>query len=335
MDGQCPSYQSLTLEPCRRTQLSYTRFWEGRTQMQVFASKLTDVVVQCSAFDQASLPVAATQEEIEGHIRFRDTLVHLVSLLHAVGLATLREDYDLDNLCVRPAPVPVCMQGSVPFFHHVCTAYDVVTPVFCFGTTDGPCNAALFYVAHGVSSSWQLQQRDPRVLQMHDSTSPSPQQVLGIRGAQLGGDLREERSNISVSASATPDSDGSPDGARKATHTHHHGSGIYRAFAGTISYLDVFLLRTQPPQRVPYLRLIPPAARLRGCDSLKLARIWWRGLHFRPVNNKFADLSPPRHMLTHGCPPPTEQHPNISITAAPVPVLKPAMKWVGTPKRAG
>jgi hypothetical protein len=84
-----------------RTQLAYTRFWEGRSQVQIFASKLTDSVVQSVNFDIVSLPAEATEDDLEAHNRFRDTLVHLVSLLHGVGLATLREDYNMENLYVR------------------------------------------------------------------------------------------------------------------------------------------------------------------------------------------------------------------------------------------
>lgn len=131
--------------------------------MQVFASKLTDVVVQCSTFDQASLPVAATQEEIEGHVRFRDTLVHLVSLMHAVGLATLREDYDLDNLCVSPSLDPLCLLGSVPYRRSVHTAYDFGTLVHYMARATGPVMplTSLFHVAHCVWYSWKLRQRVP------------------------------------------------------------------------------------------------------------------------------------------------------------------------------
>jgi hypothetical protein len=91
-----------TPNPRCRTELAFRRFWEGHTELQTFASKLTDVVVQCVTFDRTCLPVGATDKQVESHERFRDTLVHLISLLHAVGLETLREDYDFDNLRVCP-----------------------------------------------------------------------------------------------------------------------------------------------------------------------------------------------------------------------------------------
>lgn len=85
-----------------RSNLSYGRYWEGRTQLQQLTSKLTDAVVMSLQFDRTSVPaVGATQEQIDAHDWFRDTFVHLISLMHAVALATLREDFDMENLVVR------------------------------------------------------------------------------------------------------------------------------------------------------------------------------------------------------------------------------------------
>jgi hypothetical protein len=90
---------------CCRTQLAYSRFFEGRTQVQIFSSRLTDAVVQAVTFCRCALPVEPSEDEGAAFARFRDTLVHLASLLHGVGLATLRSDLDMDNLCVRPCPL--------------------------------------------------------------------------------------------------------------------------------------------------------------------------------------------------------------------------------------
>ena len=82
--------------------MSYGRYWEGRTQLQVLTSKLTDAVLMCLCFDREAVPKEKpTHQQIVEHHRFRDTLLHVSSLLHGVALATLRTDYDFDNLIVR------------------------------------------------------------------------------------------------------------------------------------------------------------------------------------------------------------------------------------------
>eukprot|EP00892_Ulva_mutabilis_P004192 jgi/Ulvmu1/2144/UM129_0003.1 len=82
-----------------RSNLSYGRYWEGRTQLQQMTSKLTDSVVMALQFDKTAVPKAnATPEQLEQHAWFRDTFVHLISLMHAVALATLREDFNMENL---------------------------------------------------------------------------------------------------------------------------------------------------------------------------------------------------------------------------------------------
>ena len=90
-----------------RNNLSYGRYWEGRTQLQQMTAKLSDAVRTALNFDRTAVPKeGATAEEVEEHRWFCDTLVHLVSLFHAVALATLRGDYDMENLVVRPAAAP-------------------------------------------------------------------------------------------------------------------------------------------------------------------------------------------------------------------------------------
>lgn len=61
---------------------------------------LVDTVMQAYAFDAKTLPRNATDEQITEHHRFMNNLVHLSSLLHAVALATLRDDYDMENIMV-------------------------------------------------------------------------------------------------------------------------------------------------------------------------------------------------------------------------------------------
>eukprot|EP00892_Ulva_mutabilis_P007760 jgi/Ulvmu1/5356/UM022_0150.1 len=85
-----------------RNNLSYGRYWEGRTQLQQITAHLSDTVRTAINFDRNALPrEGATQEQIEQHQWFCDTLVHLVSLFHGIALATLRGDYDMENLVVH------------------------------------------------------------------------------------------------------------------------------------------------------------------------------------------------------------------------------------------
>jgi hypothetical protein len=90
----------LTSPPLCRAQLAYSRYWEGRTQLQIFASKLTDVTVQALCFDAYTIPEISTLQE-QAYDKFKDNLIHLISLLHAVAIATLREDYNMENITVR------------------------------------------------------------------------------------------------------------------------------------------------------------------------------------------------------------------------------------------
>eukprot|EP00892_Ulva_mutabilis_P004193 jgi/Ulvmu1/2145/UM129_0004.1 len=85
-----------------RSNLSYNRYWEGRTQLQQMTSKLTDAITTSLNFDKTAVPkVGATQEQIEEHKWFCDTFVHLISLFHGVALATLRGDYNMENVVVH------------------------------------------------------------------------------------------------------------------------------------------------------------------------------------------------------------------------------------------
>jgi hypothetical protein len=87
----------------RRSTLSYGRYWEGLTELQRMTSRLTDAVVMSLNFDRESLPPNPTEEQVRDHQWFRDTLIHLASLLHGVALATLRSDFNMENLVVRAA----------------------------------------------------------------------------------------------------------------------------------------------------------------------------------------------------------------------------------------
>lgn len=84
-----------------RAQQAHLRYRDGLTQLQAFASHVTDAVVQCVALEAASQPPRPTEEEFAAHSHFRDSVLHLASLLHALGLANLRRDLDLDGFEVR------------------------------------------------------------------------------------------------------------------------------------------------------------------------------------------------------------------------------------------
>lgn len=65
-------------------------------------SKLTDCVVMALKFDRETISKEnPTQQQIEDHRWFRDTMIHLVSLMHAVALGTLRTDFNMENIVVR------------------------------------------------------------------------------------------------------------------------------------------------------------------------------------------------------------------------------------------
>jgi len=76
-----------------RGNLSYQRFWEGRSQLQQMSTKWDDAAMQVLAFDEVSEGKAA-----EDGFLFRYRMVHLFSLMHAVAVMQLREDVDLGLL---------------------------------------------------------------------------------------------------------------------------------------------------------------------------------------------------------------------------------------------
>jgi hypothetical protein len=71
------------------------------------------VVVQALTFDYETLPRDISEEALMAHWRFRDNFIHLVSLLHAVGLLTLRTDFNMENLTVRSDRTNISFLSSV------------------------------------------------------------------------------------------------------------------------------------------------------------------------------------------------------------------------------
>mmetsp|Transcript_49814 Transcript_49814/g.107885 ORF Transcript_49814/g.107885 Transcript_49814/m.107885 type:complete len:575 (-) Transcript_49814:75-1799(-) len=100
-----------------RTNISYQRFWESRTQCALMSSKWADAALECLTFDQVQKrqqprpvddnghAIPLTDAEIEKRadtIRqrrlFQATIVHRFSLLHAIAIQVLRRDKTLTNL---------------------------------------------------------------------------------------------------------------------------------------------------------------------------------------------------------------------------------------------
>ena len=113
-----------------RTNLAYSRYWEGITKMQGVSSNWTSACTHCLAFSKNTargsqsfdltarqaaeaaeaveaeaagtgrLPdsLAADPEEVDKNACFCHDVMHLTSLLHAVAIQDLRLDAVLDNL---------------------------------------------------------------------------------------------------------------------------------------------------------------------------------------------------------------------------------------------
>mmetsp|Transcript_25095 Transcript_25095/g.45441 ORF Transcript_25095/g.45441 Transcript_25095/m.45441 type:complete len:188 (+) Transcript_25095:107-670(+) len=83
-----------------RSSLSYQRFWEARTTIQVIMGRLTVFTIQSITQDIWSLDVdKMSQEDKKLAYEFYADLIHYVSLLFALMLRHLRKDFDLDDYC--------------------------------------------------------------------------------------------------------------------------------------------------------------------------------------------------------------------------------------------
>jgi hypothetical protein len=66
------------------------------------SAKLTDAIVMMLKWDREGVPKdSPSPSQIKDHLWFRDTMVHLASLMHAVALSTLRTDFNMENIVVR------------------------------------------------------------------------------------------------------------------------------------------------------------------------------------------------------------------------------------------
>eukprot|EP00294_Goniomonas_avonlea_P011074 CAMPEP_0114546480 /NCGR_PEP_ID=MMETSP0114-20121206/3957_1 /TAXON_ID=31324 /ORGANISM="Goniomonas sp, Strain m" /LENGTH=376 /DNA_ID=CAMNT_0001730979 /DNA_START=45 /DNA_END=1175 /DNA_ORIENTATION=- len=77
-----------------RAGLSYGRFWEGRSAINVMTSKWLDACNQVVAYDRITQDPKAIQDAY----LFVRSQVHLFSLLHALALQVLQEDNDLAKI---------------------------------------------------------------------------------------------------------------------------------------------------------------------------------------------------------------------------------------------
>lgn len=68
-----------------RTNLAYSRYWEGISEASIMHAKWMDAVTQVIAFDEMSQPPASDYGE-----KFRHQMLHLVSLLGAVSIMELQ-----------------------------------------------------------------------------------------------------------------------------------------------------------------------------------------------------------------------------------------------------
>ena len=68
-----------------------------RWTVQVIAG----TAVQVITFDVGTLPDNATAAQVDAAAAFRDTYLHLTSLLHAIALQTLCQDCDVRNLVLH------------------------------------------------------------------------------------------------------------------------------------------------------------------------------------------------------------------------------------------
>eukprot|EP00210_Caulerpa_lentillifera_P008030 g7667.t1 len=81
-----------------RSNFGYARYWEARTNLQLMSTRWMDALTQCIAFDACTLPSTLTDEALQKADLFQGKITHLISLLHALALQTLRFDYEAENL---------------------------------------------------------------------------------------------------------------------------------------------------------------------------------------------------------------------------------------------
>ena len=95
-----------------RLNQSLSRYWEARTASQNMAAKWCDVALMALAFDAEYTATTAADKQCDAFAR---CFTHLMSLLHATALHTLRGDAKLDTMQPRGEPLglasPPCCAG--------------------------------------------------------------------------------------------------------------------------------------------------------------------------------------------------------------------------------
>lgn len=95
-----------------RSNLAYSRYWEGRTLLQVMMGRLSFFAVESLSEDiwlDADHSICSP-EEVATTFEFYRNLIHHVSLLFVMMVKTLRKDFDLDSVYVHQpynAPPPL------------------------------------------------------------------------------------------------------------------------------------------------------------------------------------------------------------------------------------
>lgn len=90
--------------------LTLAELLDNVSVLQLMSSKWTDAVIQVLNFDFGSLPDDLDDEGIKKAVKFGDTFVHLISLMHGVAIQNLRRDWDLKNTAVhdeKSTPPPI------------------------------------------------------------------------------------------------------------------------------------------------------------------------------------------------------------------------------------
>jgi predicted membrane chloride channel (bestrophin family) len=74
-----------------RSNLGYARYWEGRTKLAAMSSYLSEVAMCAVCYDEVN-------KDINQYREWKQEILHVCSLLHALELQCLRLDPNLDNL---------------------------------------------------------------------------------------------------------------------------------------------------------------------------------------------------------------------------------------------
>ena len=84
-----------------RTSLAYSRFWEGRTELETMSAKWGDAALISVVFDNASKDGVVPSKQ-----NWRWQLLSLTSLLHGMGLASLGGVSEFEVHLLRPSVRP-------------------------------------------------------------------------------------------------------------------------------------------------------------------------------------------------------------------------------------